>query len=244
MGLTISNSGGEYENMEPGRYKATCYKLIDAGTREESYQDGPLRKRHVVYIYWEVTDKQKTDESWEEVRMADGRTFSASKKYTASLNENAALFKDLKSWRGKPFTDADLAGFELSKVLGVTAELEMIPQTVDNNKVRVEGVYKPEGGMKKVDTINDIQSFDIDVYAKEFADESSAESKAMCDMVEVMPPWMQEMIEESFEVKAAQAKGGEVQTPPPASGGLADLAKPKAKKEKDAGVPFDDDIPF
>ena len=239
MGLTISNSGGEYENMEPGRYKATCFKLIDAGTREESYQEGPLRKRHVVYIYWEVTHKQETDERWEEVRMADGRPFSASKKYTASLNENASLFKDLKSWRGKPFTDEDLAGFELPKVLGVTAELEMIPQTADNNKVRVEGVYKPEGGMKKVDTINDIQSFDIDVYAQEFSDESSAESKAMCDMVEVMPPWMQEMIEESFEVKAAHAKGDATQTPP-ATGGLADLAKDEAKPADE----FDDDIPF
>jgi hypothetical protein len=250
MGLTVSSGGGEYENLTPGRYKATCYKLIDAGTREESYQDGPLRKRHIVYIYWEVTHKlEEVDgsERWEEVRMADDRLFSASKKYTASLNENASLFKDLKSWRGRPFTDADLAGFELSKVLGVTAELEMIPQTVDNNKVRVEGVYKPEGGMKKADTTNDIQSFDIDVYVQEFTGESSAESKAMCDIWETMPPWMQEMIEESFEMKAARAKGDSAQTPP-ATGGLADLAKdepkPKAKKEKEADVPFDDEIPF
>ena len=55
------------------------------------------------------------------------------------------------------------------------------------------------------------------------------------------------MIEESFEVKAAQAKGGAAQTPP-ATGGLADLAKdetkPEAKKENEDGVPFDDDIPF
>ena len=236
MGLTISSSGAEYENLAPGRYQATCYKLIDAGTREESYQDGPLRKRHIVYIYWEITYKQETDdgkERWEEVRMADGRWFSASKKYTASLNENAALFKDLKSWRGRPFTDADLAGFELPKILGVTAELEMIPQTVDNNKVRVEGVYKPEGGMKKVDTINDIKSFDIDVYVKEFTGKSSAESKSMCDMWDEMPAWMQEMIEDSFEVKAARAAV-------PASGGLADLVKdePAALDE------FDDDIPF
>jgi hypothetical protein len=236
MGLTISSSGGDYENLAPGRYQATCYKLIDAGTREESYQDGPLRKRHVVYVYWEVTHKQEVDdgkERWEEVRMADGRWFSASKKYTASLNENAALFKDLKSWRGRPFTDADLSGFELPKILSVTAELEMIPQTLDNNKVRVEGVYKPEGGMKKVDTINDIQSFDIDVYAQEFAGKSSAESKSMCDMWDDMPAWMQEMIEDSFEVKAARAATQ-------ASGGLADLVKDEPARLDE----FDDDIPF
>ena len=241
MGLTITSGGGEYENLEPGRYKATCYKLIDAGTREESYQDGPLRKRHVVYIYWEVTHKQEVDQGevrWEEIRMADGRPFSASKKYTASLNENASLFKDLKSWRGRPFSDADLAGFELPKVLSITAELEMIAQTADSNRVRVEGVYKPDGGMKKMDTINDIQSFDIDVYVQEFAGESSAESKAMCDIWDTMPSWMQEMIEDSFEVKAAQAKGGAVPAPP-SFGGLADLAK--LSKDDDGES---DNIPF
>ena len=239
MGLTVSNSGGEYENLEPGRYKATCFKLVDAGTREESYQDGPLRKRHIVYVYWEVTHKQEVDsgeERWEEVRMADGRPFSASKKYTASLNENAALFKDLKSWRGRPFTDADLAGFELPKVLGVTAELEMIKQNKDTDKVKVEGVYKPEGGMKKTQTINGLHSFDIDVYSQEFVGKSSSESKLMCDMIEDMPPWMQEMIEESFEVRAARSKGEQALTPS-VSGGLADLTK-NNEDIKDEEIPF------
>jgi hypothetical protein len=236
MGLTISSSGGDYENLEPGRYQATCYKLIDAGTREESYQEGPLRKRHIVYIYWEVTAKQEVDdgeEHWEPITMDDGRLFSASKKYTASLNENAALFKDLKSWRGKPFSEADLAGFELPKVLGVTAELEMVSQGKDTDKVKVEGVYKPDGGMKKAETENDIVQFDIDVYCQEWTGKSDEQSKAMCDIVEDMPGWMKEMIEDSFEVKAAQDKAPAQK--PAESGGLADLAKDDEGEE---------DIPF
>jgi len=238
MGLTISSSGGAYENLEPGRYKATCYKLIDAGTREESYQEGPLRKRHIVYVYWEVTAKQEIDdaeEHWEPITMDDGRLFSASKKYTASLNENAALFKDLKSWRGKPFSDVDLAGFELPKVLGVTAELEMVKQGKDSDKVKVEGVYKPDGGMKKVATKNDIVQFDIDVYSQEWTG-SNEKSKSMCDIVEEMPPWMKEMIDDSFEVKAAQAKAPAAPTKKNAdTGGLADLATDEIG---------DEDIPF
>jgi len=238
MGLTISSSGGAYENLEPGRYKATCYKLIDAGTREESYQEGPLRKRHIVYVYWEVTAKQEIDdaeEHWEPITMDDGRLFSASKKYTASLNENAALFKDLKSWRGKPFSDVDLAGFELPKVLGVTAELEMVKQGKDSDKVKVEGVYKPDGGMKKVATKNDIVQFDIDVYSQEWTG-SNEKSKSMCDIVEEMPPWMKEMIDDSFEIKAAQANAPAEK--PSASGGLADLAKDDAPAEDDEDIPF------
>lgn len=239
MGLTISNTGGDYENLEPGRYQATCYKLIDAGTREESYQEGPLRKRHIVYIYWEVTAKQEVDdgeEHWEPITMDDGRLFSASKKYTASLNENATLFKDLKSWRGKPFTEQDLNGFELPKVLGVTAELEMVKQAKDSDKVRVDSVYKPDGGMKKIATQNDIVQFDIDVYCQEWTGESCAESKEMCDIVEDMPPWMKEMIDDSFEIKAAQANAPAEK--PSVSGGLADLAKDDAPAEDDEDIPF------
>ena len=52
----------------------------------------------------------------------------------------------------------------------------------------------------------------------------------MCDIVEGMPPWMAEMIEDSFEIKAAQAKAPAKKPAEP--GGLADLAKE------------DEDIPF
>jgi len=109
----------------------------------------------------------------------------------------------------------------------------MVKQSKDSDKVKVEGVYKPDGGMKKVDTINDIVQFDIDVYCQEWTGESNAESKAMCDIVEDMPPWMKEMIDDSFEVKAAQAKAPAAK--PAESGGLADLAKDDEAEE---------DIPF
>ena len=38
MGLTISDKGGEYEKLDAGRYKAICYKIVDAGTRPESFK--------------------------------------------------------------------------------------------------------------------------------------------------------------------------------------------------------------
>ena len=91
--------------------------------------------------------------------------------------------------------------------------------------------------MKKVDTSNELQCFDIDVYAQEFAGKSTSESKLMCDMLENMPPWMAEEIDQSFEVLAVRNKGAAPE-PAPASGGLADLAKDDTKGD------FDDDIPF
>jgi len=244
MGLTVSSGGGDYESLSSGRYKATCYKIVDMGSRMESFQGQPEKKRATVYFYWEVTQVlmgNEGEEFWDDIAMTDGRPFSIGKKYTASLNENATLHRDLKSWRGKPFTAEELAGFDIKNVLGVTCELEVIPyKTQDGSeRTKVEGVYKPDGGAKRVDTLNDKMLFDIDVYCQEFVGESSADSKAMCDALDDCAPWMKEEIDNSLEVKAAQEKGGPVVTPPVnESGGLSDFKKNEDNDEKEDEIPF------
>ena len=246
MGLTVSSGGGDYENLAPGRYKASCYKIVDMGSRMESFQGQPEKKRATVYIYWEVTHMQMGndgEEFWDDIAMTDGRPFSIGKKYTASLNENSTLHRDLKSWRGKPFTAIELAGFNIENVLGVSCELEVVPyKTQDGSeRTKLEGVYKPDGGAKRVSTYNKQVIFDIDVYCEEFTGQSSEESKAMCDVLEACAPWMKEEIDNSLEVKAAQEKGGR-SAPPPASqgGGLSDF-----KKDDDDDEPEpEEEIPF
>lgn len=241
MGLTVSSGGGDYESLQPGRYKATCYKIIDAGTRMESYQGGAERKRTLVYLYWEASHIQMGEdgeEFWDDIAMSDGRPFSISKKYTASLNDNATLHLDLKSWRGKPFSADDLKAFDIANLLGKTCELEVIGyQKPDGSDgVAVEGVYKPDGGVKSVKTENEQVAFDLDKYVLEFTGQSCEESKAMCDIYEDMPSWMKEMIEDSFELKAAKEQGSSQPAPGPnKSGGLADFSKDD---------PDDGDVPF
>ena len=244
MGLTISDKGGDYESLDAGRYKAICFKIIDAGTRLESFKGGKPKPRTLVWLYWEVTHVQMGDdgeEFWDEVRMEDGRRFSISKKYTASMNDGATLYKELKSWRGKAFTDEDLSGFDITKLLGKTCEFEVVTYQKNDGGTgtAVDGIYKPEGGVKAVDTENDQVIFDLDVYCREFTGESDAASKEMCDVWDDMPDWMKEIIEESMEVKAARSKGSSKPQPAPAaeSGGLADLAKDDESEEEE-DVPF------
>ena len=244
MGLTISDKGGDYESLDAGRYKAICFKIIDAGTRLESFKGGKPKPRTLVWLYWEVTHVQMGDdgeEFWDEVRMEDGRRFSISKKYTASMNDGATLYKELKSWRGKAFTDEDLAGFDITKLLGKTCEFEVVTYQKNDGGTgtAVDGIYKPEGGVKASDTENDQVIFDLDVYCREFTGESDAASKEMCDVWDDMPDWMKEMIEESMEVKAARSKGSSKPQPAPAAdtGGLADLAKDDEPEEEE-DVPF------
>ena len=45
MTLKISADKPEFEVLSAGEYLAVCYKIIDAGTREETWKDNPPKKR-------------------------------------------------------------------------------------------------------------------------------------------------------------------------------------------------------
>jgi hypothetical protein len=194
MGLIASSSsGGEFEVVPIGTHRAICYKLADAGTRDEKFKDEDAKKRHTIFIFFELPD----------LRTSKDQPFSIFKQYTLSLNENSALHKDLKSWRGKSF--------------------------------------KPDGGAKKVATVNDQVMFDLEDYCKEFSGESCDESKAACDIFADLPAFLCEMIEGSYELAAAYSKGRKAESSE-SKGGLAAMSS--AKKTVTVEDFEDDDIPF
>jgi hypothetical protein len=43
MALTIKNesNGGGYESLPVGQYKAACYRIVDVGTHNETYEGKP-----------------------------------------------------------------------------------------------------------------------------------------------------------------------------------------------------------
>jgi hypothetical protein len=57
MGLIASSSsGGEFEVVPIGTHRAICYKLADAGTRDEKFKDEDAKKRHTIFIFFELPD--------------------------------------------------------------------------------------------------------------------------------------------------------------------------------------------
>ena len=103
MSLTIKSDSKEFEALPEGQHLGVCYKIIDQGSRNETYprdaepNSDNTKKRKTLNVTWEIPEQ----------KMADGRPMSISKTYTASLNENATLYKDLVTWRGKSFTKED-----------------------------------------------------------------------------------------------------------------------------------------
>lgn len=118
-----------------GPHPAACFRIIDLGTQEGSYQGKPNRKRQVL-ITWELFCEET---------MQDGRPFTIGKKYTWSMSEKASLRKDLESWRGKAFTDADFGpgGFELQSILGKSCLLNVVHEHKnDSTYANVKGVTR------------------------------------------------------------------------------------------------------
>lgn len=214
MALKISAEKTDFEVLSAGEHTGVCYKIIDAGTREETWKDNPPKKRKSIFVTWEVPLQP----------LADGRPFSIGKKYTASLNENATLYKDLVTWRGRPFSNDDLQGFDVSKMIGAPAMLHV--EHNDEGRARIKAIFKPDD-FKITETINPTVIFDLDIYCNEFNGNSDAESKKMVDVFDTIPEWQQGLIHESFEYIAAIKNAPPPQPPPPptASAGLSSLVE-------------------
>ena len=227
MAIMASDSGGgDYQPVPQGTYDAICYKIVDAGTSMNKFQD-EVNKQHSIFIFWELPT----------CRTEDDRPMSIFHKYRLSLRETAKLRSHLQSWRNKPFTEKELAGFDITKILGVTCKLTV--GLTSGGKEKVTGVFCADGGPKKTATENEQVIFDLEDYMKEFSGESCEASKKACDIFEGLPSFMQwqiagcdepgkEQIPPCFEMQAALAKGGE---------------EPK-KEEVVVEDDFEDDIPF
>ena len=219
MALTASTGGGAaFEQVPVGTHSAICFRLVDGGTVMEEYGD-ESNKRHSVFIWWELTESL----------MSDGRPLTIFQKYTLSLHEQAKLRQHLQGWRNKPFTEQELGGFDLTKILGTTCNLQ-VDWNQTNTRTTVKGVFAADGGAKRVDTKNEQQVFDLDDYCKEFAGQQDAESQKACDILDELPRFIRQRItgdepagiEPCFEVQTAVQMGD-------------------APKAEDIG---DEDIPF
>lgn len=111
MSVIVKEEGGTYEAPPLGLQPAVCVNVLDVGYHKNNFD----KLQHKVVVLWEL-----------EARKSDGSRFTMGKTYTASLNEKANLRKDLKSWRTRDFTPAELEGFDLEAVIGANCQLNLI----------------------------------------------------------------------------------------------------------------------
>jgi hypothetical protein len=115
-----------------GPASAVCWKVFDVGIQPNSQGD----PYHMLVIYFELDHRYKTG-------LFKDKRILIFQRYRASLGKKAYLRRDLESWRGKPFTEEELKGFNVKKVEGVFCLLNIVHQTKgDNTYANVSAIMR------------------------------------------------------------------------------------------------------
>jgi hypothetical protein len=208
MGLTAKDNGGrDFEKVPAGAHFACCYQIVDLGL-----QEGTTGKpQHKIYVRFEVPDERiKYQKDGKDI---DG-PMTIGTFYTLSLSKKAFLRRDLENWRGLPFTETELKGFDIFNVIGKCCQIQVV-HTDDGKYANIGGVMglakeqKPRARTYKPES--EVVGFSLEDPKPEIYD--------------LVPEWLQRKIE-------ARMEEGDATTTTASSGA--------GKVDED----FNDDIPF
>ena len=147
--VMAKKSEAEFEKAPAGVHFARCIRLIDLGTQLNK-QFGTMQ--HKVRLYWEMPNvlMQKGEYA--------GKPFIITKLYTLSLSEKSYLRIDLKSWRGRDFTDQELTGFDLNAVVDKCCMLNVVHE---NDFANIAAIIPLPPGSSIPPRVNDLVIFDL-----------------------------------------------------------------------------------
>ena len=160
---------------------ARCTAVIDCGTQTREWKGEKKIGRQVI-ISWEFPEVKAV------FNEEDGeQPLGRSRSYSVSFHEKATLRQDLVAWRGQPFTDKELEGFQLTNVLGHPCLIQVIHEEKNGEKYdKIQSVSKLPKQMPCPDAINEPYAYDIDQHPKNW---------------DRLPKWIQEKIQQSPEYK-------------------------------------------
>ena len=144
MALTAKDKGGgDFTPIPEDLHLAICYGIWDIGTQ---FSERWEKTVHKVVIVWEIPGCRGNFEKDGHIRDLPR---AISKRYRISLHKKADLRKDLESWRGKKFTDDELKGFDLKKLLGVPCQIQVLHNKVDDKiYANIAAITKAPTGTK------------------------------------------------------------------------------------------------
>ena len=201
------SSGGTFEPVPQGTHQARCFAQISLGTQHsDNYPDS-----FKVMLMWELPEQVLERE--------DGpMPMVISKEYTCSLNEKANLRRDLVSWRGREFTEAELAGFDVSQVVGAPCLLNVIQTQSSKGKTysKIASISPLPKKMQAEKQVHASVKYEIEM--------------GKGDVFQKLPEWVQKKICACVEWNTVAAP--------------AKAAPPASHQPEAAGEPENDDVPF
>lgn len=203
------NEGGNFELTPAGTYMARCYRFIDLGSHEQEFQGESKGLKRLVMIGFEIAGET----------MSDGRPFSIHKRYTWSTHEKSNMRKDLESWRGAKFNDADFGpgGFDVKNLLGVPCTLTVVHSENDGKQyANISGIGKAMKGVEVPNLTNPetYVSLEADLFDPEAFNTLSDKLK---EFIQGTPEWrkLSGGSQPSYSDQSGSRTSYDERTPPP-----------------------------
>lgn len=184
MSLKIrKKSGASLPPMDAGTYPAVCVGVVDLG---EQYSETFKKYSDKLLVIWEIPSQTIQIDGEDKPRWL-------SKDFTASLHEKSGLYQTLVSWRGRAFTEKELAvdengfmQFSVLDMLGAGCFLQVIVEDKDNGSYnRITSVIALPAGMDTPPTNTSLIAFDMDAWDDE--------------VFSSLPGWIQDRIKKSTQ---------------------------------------------
>lgn len=196
MWLLVSEQWeSKIELIPEGMYPARCFQIVDFGTQQRTFKDTD-KEIHEIGLAFEIPELTYEFESKETgEKVTNTKTISAT--FTASLNSKANLRKFLDTWRGRKFTEEELKGFDLKKVVGAECMLQII-HSDDGKWANIQAAMPLYKGVVVDKTDREQVFFEMD-FEKAAKWETFYDEKAF----DSFPEFIQKKIMESKEYKKA-----------------------------------------
>ena len=140
--IIASDSGGgkDFTPAPTGPHPAVCCDVIDLGMWESEWQ-GKKKQVRKVRLAFQIPELRD-----------DGKRYVVSRMFTLSLGDKAALRKFLQDWRGVPFTEEQLKGFNLTTLIGAPALIQVSHNNKNGDKTyaNIDTVMKLPKGLPKL----------------------------------------------------------------------------------------------
>ena len=187
---TASGGGGGFK-PEFGIHNVICTQLVDMGTTDKEWQGKIIGKVNKINFGFEFVDVTLEGERGEYSPIWGAQ-------FTNSLGKKANLRGLLEGWRGTPFTDDELKGFDLGKLLGLSCQLVIQPNS--NGNPKIASIVKAN---TKLLGKRDLNEFWVE------------EGCFDADLPEWMPQWMAEDIQNCDEFRNGFGEEPEAQPAEP-----------------------------
>jgi hypothetical protein len=165
MAILATTTSTQKELIPAGNYVARCYQMIEIGTVREDIM-GETKVLKKVRIGWELPEEKRV---FNEDK--GPQPLVISKEYTLSMHEKSTLRSDLKSWRGKDFTDEEAKSFDITKLIGAACMINIIhkPGKSDPSKTyqSISGITGVPKSMIIPDAINKPVVLEFDNFNEE-----------------------------------------------------------------------------